>query len=79
MYSVGWKEMVIVWLEYFLLQRPVFGRVSMLRLNEWEEIATKDEAVSLKNPAKVRRDIFLHAATMCSKKPNIIMMSFIRL
>ena len=29
---------------------------------------TKDEAVSLKNPAKVRWDIFLHATTMRSKK-----------
>ena len=66
MYSVGLKKMVIEWLEYLLLERPVFGHVSML--TEWEEIVTKDEAVSLKNPAKVRWDIFLHATTMCSKK-----------
>ena len=79
MYSAGWKEMVIVWLEYLLSERPVFERANMLRLTEWEEIATKDEAVSLKNPAKVRRDIFLHATTMCSKTPNNIFMSFIRL
>ena len=38
---------------------------------------TKDEAVSLKNPAKVRWDIFLHATTMCSK--NNIFLYFIRL
>ena len=33
---------------------------------------TKDEAVSLKNPAKVRWDIFLHATTMCIKKNQTI-------
>ena len=50
MFSAGWKEMVIVWLEYLLSERPVFERANMLRLTEWEEIATKDEAVSFEEP-----------------------------
>ena len=50
MYSAGWKEMIIVWLEYLLLERPVFERANMFRLTELEEIATKDEAVSFEEP-----------------------------
>ena len=74
MHSVGWKKIVIVWLEVRVIFCWRDLCLDMLRLTEWEEIATKDEAVS---PAKVRWDIFSHVSTMCSKKTNITFMFFI--